>query len=335
MKINLPQLEPEVRKGLSNIYVISGDDPVLKNDAIRFIRKAAKQAGFTERTRLAPDAGLDEDQLYTSLYSPSLTADKAVLELDLRSKAPVKSVAGILAEYAKKPTNDILLIIDIAKLDDAAKRSAWYKAVEKSGTVVTVWPISREQLPQWIKTRGKRYKLDIPHDAAMLLADYVEGNLTAAAQTIEKLYLLKHDKPIDSSVIKSVLADESRFTVFDLTEAMISEDKARTIHILKTLQIDGMEPTIVLWGITRELRILANLMEGYQNGSSWDELFRKNRIFSRRQGLVRRFLSHFSINQCHQCLTQAADIDRTLKGALPGNPWDAMQLLCLRLGCEV
>lgn len=335
MKINLPQLDQEIRKGLSRIYVISGDDPVLKNDAIRMIRKAASLQGFTERTRLAPDAGLDEDHLYTCLYSPSLTTDKILLELDLRSKAPVKAIASILADYAKKPADDVMLLIDIAKLDDTAKRSAWYKAMEKTGTIVTVWPIAREQLPQWIKSRGQRYKLNIQQDAAMLLADYVEGNLTAAAQTIEKLYLLKNDKPIGTSDIQAVLADESQFTVFDLTEAMIGDDKARTLHILKTLQDDGMEATIVLWGICRELRIMANLAAEYQHGSSWDELFRKHRIFSRRQTSVRKFLSRFSLQKCNSCLSHAADIDKTLKGAQPGNPWNAMQLLCLRLASEV
>ena len=331
MKLNLSQLEAQLSQRLSAIYLISGDDPIQKLEAMQLIRKTAKQGGFSERVRLTPDAGVDEELLYTALYSSSLMSGKTLLELDFRSKVPAKPVITVLENYAAKPSPEVLVLIDIAKLDDTVTRSSWYKAIEKAGTVVTIWPIAREQLPQWIMARGKKYKLTIHHDAASLLADYVEGNLTAAAQAVEKIFLLKHDKAIDAETIQSILADESRFTVFDLTEAMISEDKARTLHILDTLRLDGTEAVIVLWGITRELRLLADMAEQQQQGHSWDEIFKKHRVFPRRQTGIRRFLGRFTRQKCHECLVHAAAIDNILKGASTGNGWEALQLLCLRL----
>lgn len=331
MKLNLSQLDQHVTGKLAAIYLISGDDPIQKQEAIQLLRKSAKQAGFTERTRLAPDSGLNEDQLYTALYSPSLTTDKSLLELDFRSKAPAKAVAEIIGHYAENSSSTLLVIIDTAKLDDTVTRTAWYKAVEKCGVVVAIWPIPREQLPQWITARAKKYKLQMQHDAASLLADYVEGNLTAAAQAVEKIYLLKPEKSVDAATVQSILADESRFTVFDLTDAMIGGDPARTLHILNTLREDGIEPVIVLWGVTRELRILADMLNQQQQGNPWDEIFKKHRIFPRRQAGIRRFLNKLSLKQCHDCLVQAADIDGILKGAQPGNGWNALELLCLRL----
>lgn len=331
MKLNLSQLEQHITQQLSAIYLISGEDPIQKLEALQWLRKAAKQSGFTERMRLTPEAAQDEEQLYNALYSVSLSTDKILLELDYRSKAPAKPAAAILENYASNSSKEIMVVIDTAKLDDSAARSAWYKAIEKNGTVVTVWPIAREQLPQWIIARGKKYKINIQHDAASLLADYVEGNLTAAAQAVEKIYLLKHDKPVDAELIQQILADESRYTVFDLTESMITEDKARTLHILDSLQIDGTEPVIVLWGIARELRILADMSAQHQQGSSWDEIFKKHRVFTRRQQGIRRFLTRFTRQKCQECLAYAADIDRILKGAGTGNGWQALQMLCLRL----
>jgi len=168
-------------------------------------------------------------------------------------------------------------------------------------------------------------------DAAALLTDYVEGNLTAAAQTLEKIYLLKPEKPIDATLIQSILTDESSFTVFDLTESMISPNTARTLHILETLRLDGTEPVIVLWSITRELRILADIAGQQQTGISFDESFKKHRIFPRRQQGIKRFLGRFNRQQCHDCLVHAASIDATLKGGQSGNGWEALQMLCLRL----
>lgn len=332
MKLNLQQLEQQLASSkLSPLYLVSGDEPILKQEALQLIRKAARQAGFSERVRLQTESGLDEDQLYTALYSPSLGAEKTLLELDFRSKAPAKSVGAIIEKYLSNPSNDLLVIIDTAKLDDTHTRSAWYKACEKSGSAITLWPIAREQLPQWIMARARKYKIQLQSDAAALLTDYVEGNLTAAAQTLEKIYLLKHNKPINAEVIQSILADESRFTIFDLTESMISDNAARTLHILETLRLDGTEAVIVLWGITRELRIIADMISAQQSGMSFDDICKKHRIFSRRQAGLRRFLGRFTREKCHHCLQDAATIDTMLKGGLRGNGWEALQMLCLKL----
>ena len=332
MKLNFQQLEQHLTKKLAAVYLIGGDDPILKLEAMQMLRKAARQHGFSERIRLQSESGLiDESELYTTLYSPSLSAEKILLELDFRNKAPAKAIAAILESYIAKPASDILTLIDMSKLEDTTTRSAWYKALEKSGIVVTIWPIAREQLPQWIIARAKKYKMTLQTDAAALLADYVEGNLTAAAQTIEKIYLLKPDKLIDTTFIQAVLADESHFSIFDLTEAMIHDNPSRTMHILETLRLDGTEPVIVLWGIARELRLLAGISQQQSAGSSWDETFKKHRIFARRQPGLRRFLGRFSAQQCQACLVHAADIDTILKGGKKGNGWEALQMLCLRL----
>jgi len=331
MKLTLQQLQPHLSTQLLPLYLVSGDEPVLKQEALQLIRKAAQQAGFTERVRLQGEAGLDENQLYTALYSPSLSAEKMLIELDFRSKAPAKPLGAIIEKYLAAPAASLLIIMDTAKLEDSHTRSAWYKAAEKTGATVTLWPIPREQLPQWIMNRARKYKINLQADAAALLTDYVEGNLTAAAQTLEKIYLLKHDKPIDAQLIQSILADESRFTIFDLTEAMISDNIARTLHILETLRLDGTEAVIVLWGITRELRLLAAMASEQQTGMPLDEIFRKHRVFSRRQMGVRRFLSRFNREKCYQYLKDAAAIDTILKGGMSGNSWQALQMLCMKL----
>lgn len=331
MKINLSQLESHLGTTLASVYLICGDDPIQKYDAIQLIRKAAKRSGFTERIRLAPDSGLEEDQLYTALYSPSLSADKTLLELDFRGKLPGKAITGILEGYLSNPATSLMIVIDADKLEDTATRSAWYKALEKSGMVVTIWPIAREQLPQWIMNRAKKYKMTIQTDAAALLTDYVEGNLAAAAQTLEKIYLLKPEKAIDAELIQSILSNESSYTVFDLTEALLAGPKARVLTILEALRLDGTEAPIVLWGITREIRILADIAAAREAGHPIDDLLKKHRIFPRRQPLIKRFLSRFNPADYPDCLRLAASIDSMIKGAIPGNTWEALQMLCLKL----
>lgn len=331
MKLTYFQLEQHLKNKLSHIYIISGEEVLLKQDAINLIRKNAKLAGFSERIRLTPEAGYDWEQLYTQLYSTSLLAEKHMIELDFRDIAPNKTASKILEGYGEKPISNNLLLIDIGKIDDKTAKSAWYKSLEKTGMVVTIWPIPREQLPQWIINRAKKYKLQINLDAANLLADYIEGNLVAAAQAIEKIYLLKHETPIDADLIQSILTDETHFTVFDFIENLIAGNRSRTLHILSSLKNEGTEPVLILWGITRELRMLSEMSQQLKSGFTYETLFQKHRIFAKRQSVVRNFLSKWTAEDCWHCLTHAADIDRVIKGATPGNVWDALQMFCLRV----
>lgn len=331
MKITYFQLEPHLAKKLAPIYIVSGEELLLKQEAIHLIRHAAKQAGFSEKIRLTAEAGFDWEQLYVQLYATSLLAEKCVLELDFRHLTPNPTANKILAEYGAKPASDKLLLIDLGKLETKITKSAWYQALEKAGVVVSIWPIPQEKLPQWIMNRAKKYKLSMSLDAANLLSDYVQGNLIAAAQTIEKIYLLQPAQQIDAKLIKNILTDESRFTLFDFIENLIAGDAARALRILENLKEEGTEPVLILWGITRELRLLAEWGQQLKQGLSLEKLFQEQRIFSRRQVAIRHFLTKYSSEDCWNYLSHAAEIDRQLKGATSGNAWDALQLFCLRV----
>ena len=106
MKLTPAQFESHLAKNLAPIYLIAGEELILKQDAFQSIRQAAKQAGFTERERITPGAGFDWDQLYSTLYARSLLAEKRVIELDFTQTTPNKSAGAVLQEYGTNPVSD-------------------------------------------------------------------------------------------------------------------------------------------------------------------------------------------------------------------------------------
>lgn len=332
MKLTYFQLETQLAKQISPVYILSGEELLLKQDTALLIRKKAKQLGFDERVKISSEDTTDVERLYTLLNSASLLADKQLLELDFRHAAPNKMMSQILQEYSQKPSPNHLLLIDIGKIDDKITRSVWYKALEKIGAVITLWPLPREQLPNWISQRAKKYKLTINQEATNVLADFAEGNLGAAAQALEKLYLYPKTSQtvIDLALVKTILTDESRYSIFDFIENLIACQPARTLHILKTLKQEGTEPTLVLWAITRELRLLADLASQIKQGAAMETLWQKHRIFFRRQAAIRKFLLHFTADDCLHHLAEAAEIDSVIKGAVSGNSWEKLADFCLR-----
>lgn len=331
MKINAQQLDAQLACKLNSIYIISGDDIFLKQSAFTAIRSKAKSAGFTERIRITFEAGYDWNELYHSLYTSSLFAEKKIIELDFRDATPNKIANTILVAYATSPASEHLLLIDCNKIDIKIAKSAWYVAMEKAGIVVTVWPLSREQLPAWIMQQAKKYSLVLSMEAANLLADYVEGNLAAANAALLKLTLLQLNESISASTIEKILADESRFNVFDLAEQLLAKNTTRSLHVLASLQQEGTEPVLVLWAITRELRLLADFLQGIKNGNHFANLCQQHRVFPKRQPLLRQFLTGLKIEDCWKWIDQASHIDRGLKSGSSHHVWQELQSLCVTL----
>jgi DNA polymerase III subunit delta len=338
MKLALYQLESHLglssaessrAKNLALIYIISGDEWVLKQDAILLIRKAAKKNGILERVRLTPEA--QAESLYTALHSNSLLAEKRLLELDFRTQGPHKIASDILHEYAKKPSKDQIVLLDMAKLDAKTTKTSWFTALENAGIYISIWPISRAELPKWIRERAQKYKVKMNQDAANLLADYTEGNLASTLSALEKIYLLQPQNSVDRDLISTVMTDESRFTIFDLAENLIAFNMERSLHILENLRQEGVEPTLILWGILRELRLLTTFGQQLKQGMTYDELLKKHHIFSRREPFIRHFLATLSAENCRQFFKDALEIDKAIKGVSAFNVWNSLQLFCLRI----
>ena len=332
MKIAHQQLEQQLAKKLAPIYLISGDDILLVQEAVQQIREAARKAGFTERTSLSVEAGADwSKQLHAETHSLSLFASKRIVELQLAGTKPNATTGKILKEIAANLLADTILVISCQKLDSKAEQTAWFKALDKAGITVPIWPIAIEQLPQWIIQRAKKSSLQITPDAAKRLAEQVEGNLLAAAQEIEKLGLLQLTGTIDIATIEQAVTDNARFDIFTLVECALSGNSPRCLRILANLQAEDTEPLLVLWALTRELRTLAELAHQAKQGATLGSLFSKYRIWEKRQPAVRRFLQQHSQASCWRLLSQSAGIDRLIKGARCGNIWDELQQLTLTM----
>ncbi|HVE43964.1 MAG TPA: DNA polymerase III subunit delta [Gammaproteobacteria bacterium] len=332
MKINYPQLESLLRKPLGSLTLVSGEDLFLKEEALIAARQAAKRDGFHERLSITPDGESAWEQVHADLYTYSFLSEKKLIELNCCDALPSKKGAEILQGYAASPREDIRLIIILNKLDDKITRSHWYQALEKAGVVVCVWPIPPEQFPAWVTQRAKKYQITLLPDAARLLAMATEGNLLAAAQCIEKLQLLQCQQPIDAPTIDTLLSNEMHFSVFDLTESMVNQSPARSLKVLQSLQEEGIQPAIILWAITREVRLLIDMLQGVTQGSTYDALFQKHRVFTRRQPALRKLLSQCTMDQLHALLKQAFALDKTIKGATQADVWEGLQLFCMRFG---
>lgn len=324
MKLNVQQLTTKLAsEALPPVIWLSGDEPLLQIEAADAIRATASSQGITERQVIEVDARWDGADLIAANQSMSLFGERELIELRLSAKFSDKGRKALL-EYVSNANPENLLLILSDRIEAAQSKAKWFNQVQDAGWWVPIWPIEYGQLPAWISQRIKQSGLRADTDAVALLAERVDGNLLAAKQEIDKMALLADEGRITTELILNSVSDSSRYTVFDLSSAFLRGDLARALKVLHTLESEGTEPPVILWLITRELRLVLELAEAHAQGQALNGVFKKLRIFDKRQNDYQRAVQRAPLAHYQQCLLRCSNIDSLIKGQTKGDVWTAL-----------
>jgi DNA polymerase-3 subunit delta len=318
VRLRAEQLPAELARGLAGIYLVSGDEPLLVGEAADAVRAAARAAGYEDRRVFFIDRSFSWDELRLASQSLSLFADKRLFELRMPTGKPDKG-AALLVELAAQPAPDLTYLVITDKLDRKTSDTAWVQAIEKHGVWANTQPVDTAALPAWLRGRAKMLRIDIDAQAAALIVDRVEGNLLAAQQELEKLGLLANGATIDVDLVLRSVGDSARYDVFQLAEAAAAGDARRALHVLLGLKSEGVEPTLILWALLRELRGMWQARErdrlrSGSRGSGWNLAATPSA----------RALSRLKKLPLAPLFMQASQTDRVIKGLAAGDAWSAL-----------
>jgi len=332
MRLKPEQMAAALQKGLAPVYFISGDEPLQLGEMADAVRAAARAAGCDSREVLVADAGFSWNELTESAGSLSIFADKKIIDLRLPTGTPGTDGAKALVAYCErlKPgMDDTLLLITSAKLAGSSLKTQWFQALDKVGCVVQVWPLEGQDLIRWLQQRMQRRGLQADAEGIKILASRIEGNLLAAVQEIEKLYVLYGAGQLSKQQIFDVVADSSRFDVFKLMDSVLAARVSRILRILSGLQAEGVAAPVVLWALTREARMLIKIKQALAQGQNKAQVFKNNQIWDKRQQLVSDALNRLTESDLNSILTLSAKADRQIKGRQQGEPWETLLSVCL------
>ena len=321
MKIRANQLSSHLQNSLAPCYLVTGDEHLLVAEALDAIRAAARDRGFGNRELHVATTGFDWNQLTASTGTMSLFAEQRIIELRLPTGKPGQAGGKAITELVELAGPDLLFIVTGPKLDGNVARSKWARALDKKGVSLPIWPIGLRELPGWIANRSRQAGLQPAREAVALIADRVEGNLLAAGQEIEKLRLLLGEGKVSVEDVTAAVARSSRYDVYKLADAALAGDARRAVKILGGLRAEGVEPVIVMWALTRELRTLTALDDAVRQGSDLGDAMRSARVWNSRQGLVRSCVSRHPPGAFPRLLKASGRADAAAKGQRYGDPW--------------
>lgn len=331
MKVYPEKIKAFIKRTPGNIYIVSGDEPLLVQESSDLIRRELKSAGFTEREIYDVTANFDWEQILFSANSLSLFADKKLIEIRMPGGRPGDKGAKALTQFSANPPADVVLLLITSRLDAAIQRAKWFKSLEKSAAWVSLWPIDGKNLPGWIAQRMKNAGLVAEKEVISLLCDKIEGNLLAAVQEIEKLKLTANKGRVDIKHIIEDVADSSHYDVFKLIDAAYSGNARKTIKIVRGLRNEGVEILQLLGMVARETRNLGLMASKLNQGENLDSVLRSQHVWQARKPLITRILRTHDYQTLASIHQQLSSVDRMVKGAESGNPWDELGSLLLHL----
>ena len=318
MRVTAEQLPATLASKLANTYLISGDEPLLVDEAAAAIRLAARDAGYQDRRVFFIDRGFAWGDLDHAAQALSLFAERRLFELRMPSGKPDKG-ASSLEQLATRPPPDVISVIVTDKLDKKAGDADWVRAVERHGVWVAISPVNTASMPGWLRTRAKALQMELEPAAAALIVERVEGNLLAAKQELEKLRMLEPNQPISVDLVLRSVGDSARYDVFQLAQAAAAGEAARALHVLLGLKSEGVEPSLILWALVRELRGMWQARERQRlrsnaRGSGWNLAATPSS----------QALSRIRKLPLARLMVQSSRVDRIIKGLAVGDAWSAI-----------
>jgi DNA polymerase-3 subunit delta len=331
MRLKPEQLNAALLKALAPVYLISGDEPLQLGELADAVRNAARNAGYLTREVFSEDNGFAWQELMVAADSYSIFADKKIIDLRLPSASPGAEGSKALTTYCERLPEDTVLLITAGKLSKDGLKTRWCQALDKAGIIIQVWPLEGQDLNQWLQQRMQRRGLQADTAGLQLLASRIEGNLLAAAQEIEKLYVLYGAGQLSYQQISDVVGDSSRYDVFKLIDSVLATDVNRMFRVLSGLQAEGMAAPVVLWALTREARTLIKIRQALAQGQNRELVFKNNQVWDKRKQLVNNALSRLSEHDLNGILVLSARADRQIKGQQRGDAWETLREICLLL----
>ena len=319
MQLRADQLQRHLAVGeLKDIYLVSGDEQLLVDEACDEIAAAARRLGYDERTIFEAVPKARWDDLFAAAGNLSLFVTKRVLDVRIAPRGLDRAGSEAIRGYIQTPLPDTLVLCRAAGLDWRQRTNAWYKAIDKAGAVIPVWPVSGRDLPRWLEGRCRRQGLELGRDALEALAERVEGNLLAAVQEIAKLKLLHGEGRLGVAEVENGVGDAAHFDTFELIDAAFAGRGGRVQRMLRILRQEGVAVFMVIAALVNQLQRAAELAAGANPRIARSRLATLN-------AAVRR-LGPRGIDDLHK---ECALLDLQSKGMLRGDAWQSLERVLL------
>jgi len=303
-----------MRRGeIHPLYFLYGDETFLIDEALQTLEAAALGEGSRDFNLdvfhgAEADSGAIRDAVETL---PMMSQSRVVVVKDAQELSDKDW--ELLMPLVDRPVHTTAFICVASRID---KRKKHIKRFLEKGVVVEFRRPFDNQIPDWIATIARKHGLKMGRDVVDLMRQLAGSNLQDINTEMAKLALYLGERK--TATVDDVLQVVSRVrleSVFDLTDAIGHNDRARALDCLVNLLDHGQSEVGVLALVSRHVRILKLVSDGMREGLSGQRLSSRAGIspyFLRSYVEQARSWSDRKIDHTFQALI---DTDRALKSS--------------------
>lgn len=329
-----PKVDPYqvlASEGPQNVYVIDGEERVLVDEFVAAVRDAAVPPNARDFNmdnfsgREAPLARvLDAAQTFPAFAPRRLVICQHADKLDFDGGHD--AFTAYLANPS--PTSTVMFVAE--KFD---ARTKMYKAAQKAKVTVRFERPTQREMPDLVRQRARKMKIDIEGAAVRALCDAVGTDVGAASQALEvlALYVGEPKRKISADDVAAVVAVTKEENIFALVDAIGTGNAAAVLEGLNgILEVAREHPLRTLGMVARHYRNLVNARAALDAGVPRGELQAIVRVPPFVMDNLLSQARRHSLADLTRGLAAVTATDRDLKGgALDGSR--AMERLVFRL----
>lgn len=297
-------------------WVLHGQEPLLEQNLLDAFRQSWI-INHVERERYDIQSVADWKNVFNALNSLSLFSQNLAVEVHGNIK-PDANALKLLKHYIQHNEHNLLLII-MPKQDSSSLKSAFFQTIEANGVVVPLTATYAQDRQRILSIEADKIGIQLSQDAWQWLEVHHEHNLLAAKNSLMRLADTFPDvQHLEMQHLLECLQDQSRYTTFDLSDALISGNLSQAIKIYQYLVEAGEPHSLVLWTVSKEMRLLMQLFEQPQNALQLG-------IWKTKVSLYQQALRRLNPKQFLTWPQLLLRIDAAIKGKNIENPEHLMQ----------
>ncbi|WP_150137098.1 DNA polymerase III subunit delta [Candidatus Enterovibrio altilux] len=331
MKINPEQLVQHLAQGLEQNYLLFGNEPLLKQEALQAVLNETVKQGYDEKHCFTVNNQLNWQDVYDACQSLNLFSSSQVLILILPKIAINVRQINALKVLVSFLHQDIVLVLDGPKLNKKQEFTQWFTLFQKNGLYVPCNTPDTRELPCFIENRCRKLGLKPDRASILLIAQWHEGNLLALSQSLMKLQLLYPDGILTLRRLQDALTRHNHYTPYQLIDALVEGKAKRAVQIIRNLQAEDVELTLLVCVIQKEVIQLCKMQEYGTSGMGLNTLFDHFKIWQTRRSILTAALHRLPMSVLMILLRQLSDIEIMVKTDFESQPWLALVAFSLEM----
>ena len=244
-------------------WILHGQEPLLEQNLLDAFRKSWQQNEI-ERQRYDIGNVSDWKNVFNALNSLSLFSQQLAIEVHGNIKPDANGLKQ-LKSYIQHNEDNLLLIV-LPKQDSSSLKSAFFQTVEANGVVVPLTATYPQDRQRILTLEADQLGIQLDADAWQWLMQHHEHNLLAAKNSLMRVAdTFSELKLIQIEQLYACLQDQSRYTTYDLSDALLAGNLAQSVKIYQYLLAAGEPDSLILWTLSKEMRLLMQLFEQPHN----------------------------------------------------------------------